>query len=125
MIGDFEVRIHQVVHRQHERDPELTKNAGPLRQPPGGVGVEPEMQMHQIQCGPVAGDPFAFEHDRRPPLARQRIRHGGGGVGQPSDSQVARGGQVPDVGMPGRNGRHPDGVLVRHAGSPRLSRPSN
>src|SRR4029077_6246807 len=57
----------------------------------------------------VLRHPFGLQHDRRPPLARQRIGHVRCRLCQADELVLPPGsGEVTDIGVSGRDGGHPD-----------------
>ncbi len=104
-----EMRIGQVVHGQHQRASAVGQLCRPAHQVGGSGGVEPEMQMGEIEFPVVLRHPSGLQHHRRPPLPGQRIDDVRRRVGQPDDPIIAIGqGKVTHVGVVGRDGGHPD-----------------
>ena len=98
-----EVRVVQVVHRQHQRDVALAKDVDDLEQGVDGDGLEAEVHVQHVERADVASEVLGVQQPRRPPLAghgrSQRNR-----IGQQGDARGVH--HRLDVGVACRNRSH-------------------
>ena len=99
-----EVRVVQVVHRQHQRDVALRPRiVDHLAQGVDGDGLEAEVHVQHVERADVAPEVVGVQQSRWPPLAGQR-RSRRNRVGQQGDAR--RVDHRTDVGVAGGNRSH-------------------